>query len=156
MSDNADAPSVVIHPPIAMGVALVICLGLGWIYPLPIPLAVVPRFLIGAAFFAAAVLLMIWSGKVFRNAHTEVNITRPATTIVDTGPYRFSRNPIYVGMFAGLIALALFFGSFWPLVALVILYFVIRFGVVAREESYLERKFGPVYLGYKVQVRRWL
>jgi protein-S-isoprenylcysteine O-methyltransferase Ste14 len=156
MSDNPDAPSVVIHPPIAVGVALVISLRLGWIYPLPIPLALVPRFWIGVALFAAAVLLMAWSGKVFRNAHTQVNITRPATTIVDTGPYRFSRNPIYVGMFAGMIAFAMFFGSFWPLIALVIVYFVIQFGVVAREESYLERKFGSVYLGYKGQVRRWL
>ena len=72
------------------------------------------------------------------------------------GPYRFTRNPIYLGMVLGQIGVAVAFDSLWILATLVVFYLVIRYGVVAREEAYLERKFGDVYLGYKSRVRRWL
>src|SRR5262249_48840277 len=71
-------------------------------------------------------------------------------------PYRFTRNPIYLAMVLGLIGLAIAFDSLWILATLVLFYLVIRYGVVAREEAYLERKFGGVYLGYKSPARRWL
>jgi protein-S-isoprenylcysteine O-methyltransferase Ste14 len=80
----------------------------------------------------------------------------PTTTIVDTGPYRFTRNPIYLGIFLGLVGLAIAFDSLWPLVTLVPFTLVIRYGVVAREEAYLERKFGHAYRRYRSRVRRWL
>ncbi|URK89329.1 isoprenylcysteine carboxylmethyltransferase family protein (plasmid) [Rhizobium sp. RCAM05350] len=76
--------------------------------------------------------------------------------MVEEGPYGFTRNPIYIGMFLGLIGLAVAFDSLWLIVLLVPFYLVIRYGVVAREEAYLERKFGDVYLAYKARVRRWL
>jgi protein-S-isoprenylcysteine O-methyltransferase Ste14 len=78
------------------------------------------------------------------------------TTIVETGPYRFTRNPIYLGMVLGLIGLAIAFNSLWLLVTLVPFALVIRYAVITREEAYLERKFGEVYLAYKSRVRRWL
>ena len=80
----------------------------------------------------------------------------PTTTIVDAGPYRFTRNPIYLGMIVGLIGLAIAFDSLWLLVALMPFALVIRYGVVAREEAYLERKFGDVYRRFRSRVRRWL
>jgi protein-S-isoprenylcysteine O-methyltransferase Ste14 len=80
----------------------------------------------------------------------------PTTTIVDTGPYRFTRNPIYLGMVLGLIGLAIALNSLWLLLTLVPFVLAIRYGVVAREEAYLERKFGDVYRGYRSRVRRWL
>ena len=81
---------------------------------------------------------------------------RPTTTIVDGGPYRLTRNPIYLGMVTGLIGLAIALNSLWLLLALVLFALVIRYGVVAREEAYLERKFGDAYRGYCARVRRWL
>jgi protein-S-isoprenylcysteine O-methyltransferase Ste14 len=80
----------------------------------------------------------------------------PTTTIVDAGPYRFTRNPIYLGMIVGLVGLAIAFDSLWLLVAVMPFALVIRYGVVAREEAYLERKFGDVYGPYRSRVRRWL
>ena len=77
-------------------------------------------------------------------------------TIVETGPYPFTRNPIYLGMVLGLIGLAVAFNRFWLLVTLVPFALVIRYGVVAREEPYLERRFGDVYRRYHSRVRRWL
>jgi len=79
-----------------------------------------------------------------------------STTIVASGPYRFTRNPIYLGMLLGRIGLAIAFDNLWLLMMLVPFALVIRYGVVAREEAYLERKFGDVYRGCRSRVRRWL
>ena len=89
-------------------------------------------------------------------AGSNVPTRLPTTTIVETGPYRFTRNPIYLGMFLGLIGLAIAFDNFWLLMMLALFALVIRYGVVAREEAYLERKFGDVYRRYRARVRRWL
>ena len=78
------------------------------------------------------------------------------TTIVDTGPYRFTRNPIYLAMVLGLIGLAIAFNTLWLLLVPVPFALVTRYGVIAREEAYLDRKFGDVYRRYRSRVRRWL
>jgi protein-S-isoprenylcysteine O-methyltransferase Ste14 len=85
-----------------------------------------------------------------------VETNKPTTTIVANGPYGVTRNPIYIGMFLEQTGLAIGFDNLWILATLVSFYLVIRYGVIAREEVYLERKFGAVYLGYKSRVRRWL
>ncbi len=82
--------------------------------------------------------------------------SQPTTTIVDSGPYRLTRNPIYLGMMLGLIGVAIALNSLWLLLTLVPFALVIRYGVVAREEAYLERKFGDVYRRYRARIRRWL
>ncbi len=110
----------------------------------------------GAIVFLVGLGLLVWSAATLRRAGTRIQTVQPTTTIVDEGPYRYSRNPIYVGMFLGLIGLSLGFDSLWLLITLVPFYFVIRNGVVAREEVYLERKFGDAYRAYKTRVRRWL
>jgi protein-S-isoprenylcysteine O-methyltransferase Ste14 len=89
-------------------------------------------------------------------AGSNVPTRLPTTTIVDTGPYRFTRNPIYLGMVLGLIGLAIASNSLWLLLTLVPFVLVIRYGVVAREEAYLQRKFGDAYRRYRSRVRRWL
>ena len=71
-------------------------------------------------------------------------------------PLPFTRNPIYLGMVLGLIGLAIAFNSLWLLMTLVPFALVIRYGVITREEAYLERKFGDVYRRYRARVRRWL
>jgi protein-S-isoprenylcysteine O-methyltransferase Ste14 len=151
--DNANA---VVRPPIAWALAFAAGLGLDWLYPLPFVPASVPGGWIGGAVFAAAFALAIWAIVTIRKAGTAVETVKPTTTIVASGPFRFTRNPIYLGMILGQIGLAIAFNSLWILVALVPFFFLLRYGVVAREEAYLERKFGDVYLGYKSRVRRWL
>lgn len=115
-----------------------------------------PHRWLGGAVLAAAFALAIWAIATIRGAGTRVETYKPTTAIVTTGPYRFTRNPIYLGMLLGLIGLAIGFDSLWILAMLVPFFVVIRYGVVAREEAYLERKFSAVYLGYKSRVRRWL
>lgn len=151
-----DAPGVAIHPPIALAIALVLAVGLGAVYPLPFLPETFPRYLAGGALVLLALALIAWAGRTFRMAHTGILTSQAARTIVSSGPFAFSRNPIYVAMFIGLIGLAIALDNRWFFVAAIGMYFVIRYGVVAREEAYLARKFGAQYLDYKAKVRRWL
>jgi len=103
-----------------------------------------------------AVALFVWAIVTITKAGSNVPTNTPTTTIVDSGPYRFTRNPIYLAMFLGLAGLALAFDSLWLLAALVLFALVIRYGVVAREETYLEGRFDDIYRRYRSRVRRWL
>jgi len=156
MQDAVDRSSAIVRPPIAWALALLAGLALNWLYPLPFVPAALPAAWIGALIFVLAFALAISAMVTIRKAGTNVETVKPTTTIVTNGPYRFTRNPIYLGMFFGQIGLAVGLNNFWLLLALVPFYFVIRYGVIAREEAYLERKFARVYLDYKSRVRRWL
>jgi protein-S-isoprenylcysteine O-methyltransferase Ste14 len=156
MSDTADTANVMVRPPIAWALAVLVALALQWLMPLPFMPAAAPAGWVGGAVFAIALALFAWAIATLIRAGSNVPTSMPSTTIVDAGPYRFSRNPIYLGMFVGLIGLAIAFDSLWLLVALMPFALVIRHGVVAREETYLERKFGDVYRRYRSRVRRWL
>jgi protein-S-isoprenylcysteine O-methyltransferase Ste14 len=156
MSQDTDNANSVVRPPVAWILAFVAGLGADRLYPLRFVTASASGALVGGAIFAIAFALAIWAIVTIRKAGTRVETYKPTTTIVVNGPYRFTRNPIYLGMFLGQIGLAIAFDSLWILATLVPFYLVIRYGVVAREEAYLERKFGDVYLGYKSRVRRWL
>jgi protein-S-isoprenylcysteine O-methyltransferase Ste14 len=125
-------------------------------HPLPFVPSSLPSLWLGAAVFAAGFVTAIWAITTICRAGTRVETNKPTTAIVADGPYRLTRNPIYVGMFLGQIGLAVAINSLWFLAALVPFYLVIRYGVVAREEAYLDRKFGDGYLTYKSRVRRWL
>ena len=155
MSDTAATAQVVIRPPLAWALAVIAAFALDWLVPLPFVPAAVPAGWLGGAACVAALALFAWAIATIMRAGSNVP-TRPTTSIVDTGPYRFTRNPIYVGMMLALVGLAIAFDSLWPLVMLVPFALVIRYGVVAREEAYLERKFGEVYRRYRARVRRWL
>jgi protein-S-isoprenylcysteine O-methyltransferase Ste14 len=156
MAETVDRPNVVIPPPIAWALAIVVGLGLGWLYPLPFIPAIIPHVWVGVVVFALAVALAVWAIVTIRRAGTQFDIRKPTTAIVENGPYGATRNPIYLGMFLGQTGIAIGFDNLWVLAMLAPFYFVIRDGVVAREEAYLERKFGTVYRGYKARVRRWL
>jgi protein-S-isoprenylcysteine O-methyltransferase Ste14 len=156
ITEIVDRPNVVIPPPIAWGLAIVAGLGLGWLYPLRFVPTSIPRTWVGGGLLALGFALAIWAMVTIRKAGTQFDINKPTTTIVENGPYRLTRNPIYLGMFLGQTGIAIGFDNLWVLAMLVPFYLVIRHGVVAREEAYLERKFRAVYLAYKSRVRRWL
>ncbi len=92
----------------------------------------------------------------FKRAGTPVIPFRPTTALVIDGPYRFSRNPIYLGMAALYVGLTFLLGIMWALLFLPLVLVAIDRLVIAREEPYLERKFGQDYLEYKQRVRRWI
>jgi protein-S-isoprenylcysteine O-methyltransferase Ste14 len=156
MDDTADTAQVIIPPPLAWGLAIVAGLALKWLVPLPFLPADLPTGWLGAIVFVLALALGVWAIVTMTRAGSNVPTNLPTTTIVESGPYRFTRNPIYLGMFLVLTGLAIAFDNLWLLVMLLPFALVIRYGVVAREEAYLERKFGDVYLDYRSRVRRWL
>ena len=156
MCQDTDTSNAMVRPPIAWILALAAGVAAAWLYPLRFVPASVPGVWVGGAIFAIALALAIWAIVTIRQAGTQVETYKPTTAIVANGPYRFTRNPIYLAMVLGLIGLAIAFDSLWILATLVLFYLVIRYGVVAREEAYLERKFGDVYRRYRSRVRRWL
>ena len=156
MDDRADAAQVIIRPPLAWGLAVIAGLALNWLAPLPLLPADLPAGWLGAMVFVLALALVAWAIVTITRAGSNVPTNLPTTTIVESGPYRFTRNPIYLAMFLGLVGLAIAFDNLLLLMMLVPFALVIRNGVVAREEAYLERKFGDVYRGYRARVRRWL
>lgn len=156
MSDTADTANVIVRPPIAWALAVVVGLALDWLLPLPFMPAALPAGWIGGAVFAAAFALAVWAIATITRAGSNVPTNRPTTAIVIAGPYRFTRNPIYLGMMVGQIGLAIALDSLWLLATLVPFALVLRYGVVAREEAYLERKFGDDYRRFRARVGRWV
>jgi protein-S-isoprenylcysteine O-methyltransferase Ste14 len=139
MDNTADTAQVTIRPPLAWGLAVIAGLALNWLMSLLFLPADLPIRWLGAMVFVLALALFAWAIVTITRAGSNVPTNRPTTTIVESGPYRFTRNPIYLGMFLGLIGLAIALDNLWLLMMLVPFALVIRYGVVAREEAYLER-----------------
>lgn len=124
---------------------------------LAMPLPFLPRpMAAGALLVAGAIALLGYSVARFRAAGTPVPARRPTTAIVRSGPYRFSRNPIYLAYSLFLLGIAIWLNSVWLVAALAAAVALMHFIVIRREEEYLERRFGAEYLDYKASVRRWL
>ena len=111
--------------------------------------------IIGAVIFVLSGLLALKSVPRHRKEGSNVEPWKPTTKIISDGVYGRSRNPIYVAMAMLYMGIALMAGSFMAFVLLVPCLLIIRYYVIAREERYLETKFGEDYLAYKQQVRRW-
>ena len=155
MSGPSDTAGVVARPPILYLGSLIAAIALDWVFPAPLPghalrlpLAVLLG-LVGLALLVACFLR-------FKAAGTNVPTWMPTTALVISGPYRFSRNPIYLALTLVYLGLGIGYGSVWPLVLLAPLLIVMRYGVIGREERYLEGKFGDAYRAYLSSVRRWI
>jgi protein-S-isoprenylcysteine O-methyltransferase Ste14 len=123
------------------------------------PTAFLPRGFatpLGSVLVVAAVMLFFYSAGKFRAAGTPVPGNRPTTAIVRAGPYRFSRNPIYVAFSLLQLGMAAWADSLWLMATLIVAIALMTRLVIPREERYLERKFGGEYLDYKARVRRWI
>jgi protein-S-isoprenylcysteine O-methyltransferase Ste14 len=110
----------------------------------------------GATFIGLSIYLDGSATKLFMKNKTEIIPWRPASTLVTDGPYRFTRNPMYLGMACLYAGIAFSFGLLWAFALLPIVILLIDRTVIAREEPYLEKKFGDAYIAYKKNARRWL
>jgi protein-S-isoprenylcysteine O-methyltransferase Ste14 len=111
---------------------------------------------VGVVVMLLAIGLFVFATRTFRAAGTPVPGNRPTMTIVRTGPYRFSRNPIYLAFSLFQLGLSLWVNSFALLMTLIPAVALMTFLVIPREERYLEARFPSEYLQYKAAVRRWL
>ena len=153
---ESDHANIQVHPPVLWVILVAIGYGLDYLVPLPFLPVALPAVWVGVAVWLAGFALAVIAIVQFRRAGTDVRVQTPTTQIVDTGVFARSRNPIYVGAHIGLVGVAIALDSLWILAALAPFFLVIRYAVVAREEAYLERKFGDTYLAYKAKVRRWV
>jgi protein-S-isoprenylcysteine O-methyltransferase Ste14 len=154
-ADAKDTAAVIAPPPLIYLAGLVVGLILGAAVPAPF----VPRgvaSVIGVVLIATALWLALWGTRTMRRAGTSVRPDVPTTALVTTGPFGFSRNPLYVSLALLYAGLAIAARSLWALLLLIVVLVVTHRGVIGREERYLERKFGDDYLQYKARVRRWL
>ena len=150
-----DNPGVIVFPPLLYGIAFVVVLALRWFWPMPIfdhSVALWP----GLALVLLGAGIAIWGRNVLQAAGTNVNPSLPTTAIVTSGPFRFSRNPLYMALTLVYTGLTLAFNTWWGIVVLVPLLMLVHRGVVLREERYLEQKFGETYRQYCSKVRRYL
>lgn len=153
--NGQDAPGVLVRPPLMFLGALAVGWGLSFVLPPPFILGGW-RFAAGAAALMLGIGLMAGAIRRLALAGTPLRTSEAVTALVTGGLYRLSRNPIYLGLIANYTGLALLIGAPWALVLLIPVLIVLRFGVIAREERYLERKFGEDYRSYKIRVGRWL
>jgi len=145
---------VIAPPPLIYGVPLLAGLLLQWAAPrtlLPEPVA---RWL-GPVIFACG-FIGFPAILAFRRAGTHPQPWRPVVALVETGIYRWTRNPMYVGMTLWYAGTSVWVNTPWPLYALPVVLLLMHYGVVRREEAYLTRRFGEQYLAYTRRVRRWL
>ncbi len=142
-------------PPLVYSGTLILGLLLNRLFPLHL----MPRGLSRAIGIGAVIggqMVAVASVRALRRAGNSPRPDRPVRDLVEEGPYRYSRNPIYLSMTAMYAGIAAIANSRWPILLLPAVLTAINNGMVRREESYLEERFGDRYRAYKARVRRWL
>ena len=153
--DGIDHPNVITYPP----VIFMLFYGIGYLADraFPVELGTLQiRYAIGGLLLAFSGVLVFWALARFIRAKTHVDVRKPATSLVTDGPYRLSRNPMYVALTLFYAGFAIAFSLPLTLGALIPCLIVMRRGVIDREEAYLDLKFGDDYRAYKARVRRWI
>jgi len=155
MTELTDNPGVRFPPPVLYALAVLGGVLLNREWPLPVGDGFVAT-LVAAILCVGSVALAVASVGRFRRAGTTPIPRRPATALVISGPYRFTRNPMYVSMAGLTVGLGLVFNTWWPTLLVVPVLLIVRYAAIAREEQYLRRRFGDDYETYTRHVRRWL
>lgn len=155
MPEPTGHASVKIHPPVLVSLHVLAAFFLNKLWPLPF---VFPKVLEWAGYGLVLIGLGLTIGAVsrFMRARTTLDPHGQVRAIVTSGPYRFSRNPIYLGFVCLLAGFPLIFRIYWGLILCPLLIVLMNTLIIQQEEAYLEKKFGEVYTGYKSRVRRWL
>lgn len=137
-------------------------LAAAWMLKMLVPLRLAPDGaratldVVGAAVVALGAVIALWGLVTFLRAKTAVIPHYPATQVVSHGPYRFTRNPMYLGMALAYVGVAMILNWAWPLLLLPLVLWSLTALVIRREERYLGQAFGDEYLAYRRRVRRWI
>ena len=154
-----DGAKVRFFPPGIPFLALLASVGLQRVWPLmednalPIP----GRYWMGGILIVGSIAFFgLWSIVLFRRSGQNVNPWKPTPQIVERGPYRITRNPMYLQMVIACVGFAILLSNPWMLLATPVVGWLLQILAIRPEEAYLERKFGQPYLDYKQRVRRWV
>lgn len=156
MDHNTHRPRTLILPPAPYVAAIAI----GWwidrnIQPLPWNWGDITQ-LLGWMSVTTGLALLAWAAITLWRHKTTVNPYKAASSLCTTGPFHYSRNPIYLGDWLIFIGSSMLLSTWWPLLFSPLIWAVLRYGVIRHEEAHLEAKFGDSYHNYKIRVRRWL
>ena len=155
MHDASRRPRTLILPPLPYAAAI----GGGWWldrHLAALPLAGPGLVATGYLLAGAGLLLMLWTALTLFRHRTTVNPFAGAAVLCTDGPFRFSRNPIYLGDWLVLAGFALILATLWPLLFAPLIWLTLRYGVIRHEETHLDARFGDSYRAYRQRVRRWL
>jgi protein-S-isoprenylcysteine O-methyltransferase Ste14 len=155
MVSPKEKPATVVPPPLVYPIGL----GLGcWIdryVPLDFHGGVGLRA-VALLLVTVGLILIVWAGYTIWQHHTTVNPYRGVTCLVSVGPFAFSRNPIYAGDWLIYAGISLLLKPWWTVALTPVIWWIMRYQVIAHEEAHLEAKFGDAFLQYKARVRRWI
>ena len=156
--DTDRGPGLPLPPPIMLLIALAAAIILDWAPPqvLAAPVRINLQVLVGVLLAGGAIWLALVAARTFEREGTNVIPTQPALKVVTSGPYRFTRNPMYLGMTLFLLGVSLIFSLEWGIILTPVLWLAYDRLVVAREEAYLGAKFGADYRELLARTRRWL
>lgn len=158
MRHTDDSAGVIAPPPLLALAAILLGLLLDWLMPayvLVLLLSRSSRIAIGLLLLCAGAILVVRANLAFRSAGTHPEPWKPSVVLVTADVFGWLRNPMYVGGTLLLFGLAMLLASDWMLVMIIVFIFVLHFGVVRREERYLEFKFGDTYRQYRNRVPRY-
>ncbi len=150
-----DIPGVIAPPPLIYLAFLLIGFGADALWPVAV-LPQGPRYAAGIGVIALSLALVISAFGQFRRHKTSFKPHEPSTALITEGPYRYSRNPMYLALSLLYAGIGIAADGPWTLALLAPLLIVLHYGVILREERYLERKFADAYRRYRSSVRRWL
>jgi protein-S-isoprenylcysteine O-methyltransferase Ste14 len=153
-----DVPGVIAPPPLILAATLALGLLFDWLLPayvLQVLLLVDVRIAVGVVFAGAGAGMIVAALLNFHRAGTPPEPWKPTLNLASDGIYAYTRNPIYVGLLILTAGIGLALASDWTLVMLIPAALVLHYGVVLREERYLERKFGDAYRQYRSHVPRY-
>jgi protein-S-isoprenylcysteine O-methyltransferase Ste14 len=157
LKDSNDNPGVYVPPPLLYVAVFVAAVFLQRTFPIDKVRSMEQgATIIGFIFVAIALLLVIISLRQFFVTKNSLITIRPAFSLQTNGIYRFTRNPMYLGLANIYLAVTCFIGSWWNIILFPLLIIIVHEYIIKREERYLTRRFGQVYLNYKNRVRRWI
>ena len=159
MNEERDAAAVRVFPPAVPVLTILLGVALQRVWPIQVDLGIAPaaRYWVGGLIVGGAILgLGLWSVVLFRRSGQDENPWKPTPQIVERGPFRITRNPMYLQMIIVCIGMAVMLANAWIILLTPFGGWVLQRFAIRPEEAYLERKFGDKYLAYRGRVRRWL
>jgi protein-S-isoprenylcysteine O-methyltransferase Ste14 len=152
----ADAPEILVLPPVLVGGTLLVGVAIHYLVWTVTLLPTVLARVLGFVMFVSAGLLAHLAHNAMKRVGTNVLPTRPTLALATDGPYRFTRNPLYVAAIGVYLGVTFWVDGLAPFLLVFPMAWLLQRGIVLPEERYLEAKFGDAYVSYRSSVRRWL
>ena len=152
MEEEQSHPKI-LPPHVAIG-SLILVISLHYLFPTPLILK--PFNYFGILFFAMGLLILFWSFGLFKKKETPILPGQKPTVLVIEGPYKFTRNPMYLGVTTALAGAAIYLGDLLAFLSPIVFFMFVSIRFIPREEKLMEKLFGKKYLDYRKKVRRWV